>query len=258
VLSVLDGNSPNKPSPNKLLYSLTGIDSTNVLGSVGGHVSSASGISLSGWACHYGYQTSLNVEVYYGAAKGQGGVLLKTASANLPNEAAVSNACGTSGVAHRFLIPISFSELDSVNGKKFFIHGNSGLPGVVNSLLVNSGAFPDFSMKGNVSALVPTSTGANLNGWACNFGISKSINVRVYAGGPEGQGTLLKSVFASNTNGDVVAAACGTSGSHRFSIPFTSAEIADLKLNGKKLFVDGVAAVAGWPNTLLTGSGLLP
>ncbi len=43
---------------------------------------------------------------------------------------------------------------------------------------------------------------------------------------------------------------------HRFVIPFTLDELASL--NGKKLFVHGLSAVAGWNHDLLTGSGSFP
>jgi hypothetical protein len=69
----------------------------------------------------------------------QGGSYLKAGTANLPSEAVISSACGTSGISHRYLIPVSISDL--MNGKKFFVHGISAVSGYSNKLLENGGKF---------------------------------------------------------------------------------------------------------------------
>jgi subtilisin family serine protease/fructose-specific component phosphotransferase system IIB-like protein len=245
--------SPTTQNPTTL--SPTILDSF-VKGHIDGFVSSSTGGNLFGWACSYGIFQSIYVHVYVGGGYGQG-TFLKVGYADSTSEDAVSAACGTSGISHRFSIPLTFAEIGSLNGKKLFIHGISAVPELPNLLLSNSGTFPEFSVKGYVDAFASSSSGGNLFGWACSYGIAQSIYVHLYAGGAFGQGTFLKAGYANATSESAVSAVCGTSGvSHRYSIPFTSAEIKSL--NGKKLFVHGISAISGWPNLLLSNSGAFP
>jgi serine protease len=237
---------------NRLLYYQP---ANQISGNIDGFVSTPSGGVLSGWTCNSQVFKSLEVHIYAGGAFGVGS-FLKSAIAQVASEPAISTACGTTGVSHRFSIPFSFAELDALNGRKLFVHAISVFPGR-NSLLPKSGVFPDFSVKGNIDGFFPSASGGSLMGWTCNSRIAKSIAVHVYYGGAFGQGTFLKSGIANLASEPAVSSACGTSGvQHRFSIPISSAELA--LLNGSKFFVHGISQVTGWGNPLIGGSGIFP
>ncbi len=228
----------------------------SIKGNIDGFTSSPSGAVLSGWVCNSRVYKSLDVHVYYGGVFGVGS-FLKVATANVANEPAVSSICGTSGVSHRFSIPLSYAELSLLAGKKLFVYGISSVLGWPNSLLDNSGIYPDLSIKGNIDGLATSASGAVLSGWACNSKISRSIDVHVYYGGVFGVGSFLKVATANVANEPAVSSVCGTSGvSHRFSILLSNAELS--LLAGKKLFVYGISSVSGWPNSLLGNSGIYP
>jgi subtilisin family serine protease len=244
---------------NALLQNSGKFPDFGIKGSVDNFVSTLTGGNLNGWACNFGISTSVSVHIHSGGAAGQGGVFLKAGTANLLTERAVSTACGTSSVAYRFSIPLTFDDLNSLNGKKLFVHGISAVSGYANALLQNSGKFPDFGIKGSVDNFVSTLTGGNLNGWACNFGISTSVSVHIYSGGAAGQGgVFLKAGTANLTTEAAISNACGTwNTAHRFSVPISNSELNSL--NGKKIFVYGISAVNGYANALLgNGGGLFP
>jgi hypothetical protein len=130
----------------------------------------------------------------------------------------------------------------------------SGWP---DNLISNSGVFPGNSVLGKINKFVPTATGGNLVGWACSSGVSRSIDLHVYAGGAAGIGRFLKSASTNVVAHQKVSLYCRTSNiPHRFEIPFTFSEID--ALNGRKLYVYGLSAIAGWSNNLLGNSGEFP
>jgi hypothetical protein len=159
-------------------------------------------------------------------------------------------------------IPISFADLEKLGSSKLFVHGIIPFPGGMNHLLQNSGLFPypnDFSVKGLVEGftVTPQASIGTLTGWACNYGISKSISVHVYVGGPYGQGQYLKNGIANAAVDSSVSDKCGTSGiAHRFSIPITQSEMQTYR--GQKFFVHGISAVSGYSNNLLGNGGVFP
>lgn len=81
---------------------------------------------------------------------------------------------------------------------------------------------------GNIDG-APTADNPAVGGWACSTGITDSINVELYVGGPwngdDGdQGTLVATATADLPSEPGVASACGTNGTnYRFSIPISAA-----------------------------------
>jgi hypothetical protein len=230
------------------------------IGWVDNFASTAAGINLNGWACNFGNMNPIDVHVYAGGAAGSpGSFLLKVGRANESINAAVSGACGTSGIPHRFSVPISFAEIDRLGSGKLFVHGIVPFPGGQNSLLSNAGVFPDLSVKGWVERFTatPQTGGGNLIGWACNNGISKSIRIHVYVGGQAGQGRFLKEGIANVDLDSTISSNCGTLGTaHRFSIPITQSEMQ--AYTGQKFFAYGITSVPGYVNNLLGNGGLFP
>jgi hypothetical protein len=93
---------------------------------------------VSGWACAYGLPNSIAVHVYAGGPAGTG-QFVTAVTANATSDQYVAAACGSTGTAYRFSIPLD-SFLPAHYGKTIYIHGISPNGGP-NSLIGNSGSF---------------------------------------------------------------------------------------------------------------------
>ncbi|WP_266157345.1 hypothetical protein [Dyella silvatica] len=93
-----------------------------------------------------------------------------------------------------------------------------------------------------------------VSGWACSSGLTQSINVDLYVGGPLGTGTLIGRYSANQASEAGVLSACGvTTGSYRFYIALSNAT--QSQYAGKGVYVYGISPV-GNSNALLTNSGV--
>lgn len=110
----------------------------NVIGHVEGFVTENSQHYIKGWACASGETQSIQVHLYSGGPAGTGS-FVKATAANLAHEPAVSFACGSVGKHHRFQIPISSTELTSLQNQPIYIHGIALTSGQDNALLDGSG-----------------------------------------------------------------------------------------------------------------------
>ncbi|MEY4066624.1 MAG: hypothetical protein RIR26_2832 [Pseudomonadota bacterium] len=220
------------------------------------------GQQIQGWACQKSLSQSILVHVYLGGSAGIG-VFAGEFSANLTSDSGVSALCGTSGIAHRFVIPIS--TMSAHAGKSIFIHGISPT-GLENKAITRSGSFqiptPTVAVA-TVSAPLQQGgdvigdidgvfNGQQIQGWACQKSLSQSILVHVYLGGAAGVG-VFAGEFRANLYTDAgVSAVCRTSGvPHRFVIPIsgTSAQ------SGKLIYIHGISPTGG-ENKLTTRSGV--
>lgn len=113
--------------------------SAGIKGNLDGITTSGGTTRVTGWACFAGYYRAIDVHVYAGGAVGVG-TLVKGARADLLNEKAVNSACSTSGVPHRFSIPLTAQELATHSGKAIYVHGiaPTGFP---NLLIGGSGNY---------------------------------------------------------------------------------------------------------------------
>ncbi|UPG95257.1 hypothetical protein [Luteibacter aegosomatissinici] len=115
------------------------------------------------------------------------------------------------------------------------------------------------SKKGTISKVIGNIDGIaadnnSINGWACSTGLSQSIDVHLYVGGPAGSGAFLRAVTANLASESAIQQACHGSGSaYRFSIPLLEAD--KVTYYGQALYVHGISPVGG-TNDLVTGSGL--
>ena len=137
---------------------------------VKGWVSSYNNGSLTGWACKFGQEQGVNVDVYAGGVAGSG-VLLGRVMANRvasteTEKATLAKVCGTRIAAHRFefVIPEAMLNLhsgkslyvhaiDSVNIGKNFVIGNSGAIQLSTARIVDPVAFDAFLLWQNGAGL---------------------------------------------------------------------------------------------------------
>lgn len=95
-----------------------------------------------------------------------------------------------------------------------------------------------------------------VHGWACQEGQRASIDVHIYAGGPAGQGgTFVTAGTANFSNEPAVDREChdANGGKHRFAITLDNQLLRSLQ--GKKLWVHGIAIAGNMDNAAIAGSG---
>ena len=107
-----------------------------IRGRLGGVGADAQGYFLYGWACEEGSERSIDVHVYAGGLAGRG-QLVKGSRADVANERAVNEACGTAQSHHRFKVRLTAAEQARFGGEKIYIYGISAR--YPNALLVRSG-----------------------------------------------------------------------------------------------------------------------
>ncbi|WP_226469880.1 RHS repeat domain-containing protein [Luteimonas panaciterrae] len=122
-----------------LFLSSTSLAGAAVLGYIDGITQVGTDYLLGGWACDTGVNASIDVHVYVGGPAGTGtGVAIATA--NKPSETAISTRCQTTGVSHRFSIPIPLAVRREHQGETIYVHGISRSGGS-NLTIDNSGDF---------------------------------------------------------------------------------------------------------------------
>jgi hypothetical protein len=226
-----------------------------MIGNIDGVAQLEDGISVNGWVCDRGDNRSLNVKVFLGGPRGsRKGTLVATGTANLKrsDKVLINNFCSTSSnYGHRFRVKIPQSIVNRHRFEKIYVHGMSVYP---ENQILGSGkmSVPTVRVKGRIAEAKLAGNMVHLIGWACNEGVEKSVQVRVFAGGPAGIGTALKSEMANETSGDYVANACGTTlRKHRFDVAIRKADFDRAK---GKVWVHGISLLDG-PNNALHGSG---
>lgn len=242
-----------------------------IIGRIDGITISGGQPLVVGWACDHGQNKSINIHMYLGGPAGIG-VYGGAHRAISHSEAAVSQQCGTSGVAHRFYFPLSNSIIKNHAGKKIYIHGLS-VSGGKNFVLARSGEFAvpktsNLIIDGWIDhiqfKLEKSKTAGTLDrvirGWACDVGTSKSIDVHVYSGAPAGRGgaTYIKKAKANIDAGSNsgVANRCGfKNGAHRFEITLTEAEVNAHA--GRALYIHGISQSKPSLNGLIGQSGVI-
>lgn len=109
----------------------------------------------------------------------------------------------------------------------------------------------DTRIAGNVDGLFQSGGTQYVSGWACSTGMTRSIDVHLYAGG-----TFLASATADRDSEPAVAAACGTQGTrYRYLVPL-SMEMRQQR-GGQTIAVFGISPTGdGMQNLVLSGSNL--
>lgn len=93
-------------------------------GHVDGVFPNGSDYVIRGWACHPGWEGSINVHLYVGG-QAESGELVMQGTANQSNETAVNEQCGTTHGSHRFELHLSASQASQHQGKAVYVHGIS-------------------------------------------------------------------------------------------------------------------------------------
>ncbi|WP_111640787.1 G8 domain-containing protein [Marinimicrobium alkaliphilum] len=227
---------------------------------VTGHVRAPDSYSrsyaISGWACEIGSNQSIDVHIYLGGAAGSG-QLFKVVKADRSSEPAVANACQSNGTAYRYRVPMSYQQALAHKGKRIYAHGISR-PGQPNPLLIGSGDYrvpnpPAPNVIGHIEGIYSSNGQYSVQGWACQVGNPDPIDVHLFAGGPVGSGTVLRSSKANRSSNQAIANACYTnSRNYRFRIPVRGSDIVDH--HNERIYVHGISQ-NGTPNNLLTRSG---
>lgn len=111
----------------------------NVLPSViKGGIDGISTAVISGWACSTNLPQPVDVHMYLDGPGGTGN-FIGAKTANLPSEAGVAAACGTSAANYRFSFPIDENFILQNGGKVIFIHGISPV-GAAHDTIAGSGS----------------------------------------------------------------------------------------------------------------------
>ncbi|PPT47052.1 wall-associated protein [Xanthomonas arboricola] len=111
----------------------------NVLPSViKGGIDGINSTVISGWACSTNLAQPVDVHFYLDGPGGTGN-FIGAKTANLPSEAGVAAACGTSAANYRFLFPIDENFILQNGGKVIFIHGISPV-GAAHDTIAGSGS----------------------------------------------------------------------------------------------------------------------
>lgn len=206
---------------------------------------------IPGWACSTGSATPVRVDVY-----AETGELIGSVQANGASGDAATAAC-QSGGAHRFEVPITLAQRQQLGGKRINAYGISPRGAEYTRPITNSGSFT-VPMAATTGAITGIGKDANWNhyveGWACSVGVSSSIDVHLYVGGPSGTGTFAVVAPANLPSDASIGNACQTQGrSYSFRIPLTNATRD--AYDGKPIYVHGISVVASQPSNLLTHSG---
>ena len=106
-----------------------------------------------------------------------------------------------------------------------------------------------------VKGAIESVTNGQISGWACQFSVHDSIDVRVYMqNSPDNGGLLVKTEKASKLSDGEIAKKCGTTFyQHRFQITLTP-ELQQ-RFFGAKVYVQGVPIGGNVADELLDNSG---
>jgi|GEM_PF-944917 len=157
-----------------------------IIGNIDAVMERADGaILVRGWAYDTYENKSISIHIYANApAGGSTARYVQAASANLNSEAAVSQACDTQGVPHRFEAVISRHKALSFSKAPLFVHGIS-VSGGANITINGSGKFsmPEFPAYQNLSQLMKDPSGNPFKGdltipAGYRIKLDQSINVR--------------------------------------------------------------------------------
>lgn len=118
---------------------------------------------------------------------------------------------------------------------------------------VSTSVYAASVVKGNIDGITKVGDSYYARGWACQTGRTQSIEVRLFAGGSAGTGTMFTRGTANNSSETGVASACGSTGkNYRFNMLIPNSAIATY--GGKKLYIHGISLI-GSGNSQLNKSG---
>ncbi len=229
-----------------------------LIGGVSSVVTAGRDVLINGWACLKNQSLPISVHAYVDGPYLTGKYLAQGVS-NINGGPDMLNVCTSGSIAHRYSLRLPTSLWVDHAGKPVFIHGISGKAGVSNFLLTHSGShkIPANSLNlqnviGYLDTVEVVPQGVLVNGWACQVGDTRNLNVHIYAGGGLGTGRLVASGTANINHEEAVNTRCLGGTGHRFRI--TVPTTAQFKY-GEAIHAFGISVISGKPNAELIGSG---
>ncbi|WP_162097745.1 fibronectin type III domain-containing protein [Alishewanella jeotgali] len=134
-------------------------------------------VRLHGWACDTGVQSSISIHIYFNGAAGTG-QLYRAANANLSSETAVSSACNTAGIPHRFTVEMPSADVAIHQGKTVYVHGIS--VNHPNLLINNSGSFTVPAAPAPIFLAAPANLTAITSGTSVSISWDPIVNGSTY------------------------------------------------------------------------------
>lgn len=128
--------------------------SQDIKGAVTGFLNTNGTYTIEGWACAFSVPQSTIVQFYRNGTPEQGGVFVSSSTANLPNQGTEDVDCGTTGVPHRFSIPVSASLVTSASQQPIYVMGVSP-QGLRSLALKSSGTYLLSSSANSTISYVP-------------------------------------------------------------------------------------------------------
>jgi len=210
-----------------------------------GYLDSAGGGVIRGWACDKDEPSeSINVHIYFGGPAANGGHVV-SAIASDPSEAAVKNLCG-GGDNHRFSIEADETMIDAIksgDGKVYVYGMDTWNDAGKNSQLNHS---PKLANQHNPQGYLDSVNDRQIRGWACDKDEpSKSIEVKIYFGGPAGTGAYMVSAIASDPSEAAVKNLCGGGDNHRYNVEVDDTMIDAITNGDGKVYVYGIDSMGG-------------
>ncbi|UPG87750.1 hypothetical protein L2Y94_10460 [Luteibacter aegosomatis] len=217
--------------------------------------------ALVGWACSSGWGPSIDVHLYVAGDASSGGTFVGAYHADVSSEAAVQQACHSSGTAHRFSIPLTDANRVQFVTQTLVVYGISPV-GNANLTLGNSGVFrmPASSLAPPAPASLSTSVSADQStitvSWpassaATSYKVDRSYNGQAWVSVWQGAATAASLGGAVDGNYVFRVWACND---HACSAPTTSGAVhiahipaAPSAINVPVQSSGGVAA--SWPTT---------
>lgn len=189
---------------------------TSIVGHIDPPTGDYKGFAVSGWACQTTDPTSISVHLYSGGAAGTG-IPVKSTTANLSSEAAISSICNTDSAAHRFRFSLSQKEIYQQRGKSIYVHGISTL-GTPNLTISQSGVYsvpnhPTSQVIGHIDNIALEQGAFYLRGWACQTYYDSPIQIKIYVNST----SLIATIKAEQSAETEVSSTCQSAGvKHRF------------------------------------------
>lgn len=215
--------------------------------------------TVSGWACNTSVKDPINVHLYLGASRENGGALIQTVKANVASSEAVATACKVPGAkAFRYQINIPAAVANAHQGEAIHIYGVSNTTGA-NLALSRSGGL---SMPRNPSIIgfvdgVYKRSKPGIQGWACETDTKKQVEAHLWVGGEIGSknASFITSMNAYISSEAAVNKSCGSSSSIGYRYTFEITPDMKRKHFGKPIYVYAISASKNSKAVLLEFSG---
>jgi arylsulfatase A-like enzyme len=183
-------------------------------------ITNSNGMTVSGWACERGNESSIVVNLYAGESA-QTATLIDSRLANRGSELAVDQRCKTNG-EHRFRFELPESVLFDYPNARLFVEAQAS----TQRAFLNSAeplilpALPETKVTGYIDGVVEANGAYFVLGWACQTHIDATVTLSMTTLSLTGEDIVVSSEVPTNVIAEeAVALACNSpEGRHRFRI----------------------------------------